>query len=190
MQRRAIAKRPPRKAATVAAAAEAREDARGADDADQECCVCYLPLKEKSAFPCAHATCATCFEKLEICPICRTGKDGISGLVRQETRDREERAAREARDEAFASSRETVVYFQGTPPGEHPFENTFVVNVAPNLSPAMLASLPEVLARSLVGLRGRPPRSVGERQNRAAEILRMGGGRLRIQNIFERQDHR
>jgi hypothetical protein len=119
------------------------------------------------------------------------GKDGRPGIARQQERERleaEERAAM-----AEAGPRHTVVIIQGGGgfQGDHPFSSENTTFSVGNLPVAIVQNLPSILAQAME-YRGRNPTlsrsvqrmSIGERQHRASQLLRVSGGRIRIGDLL------
>ena len=153
----------------------------------EECPVCLYAPKERTgaaskwaAFPCCHKTCAECFEKCERCPICRCGKDGELGILQQE---RSEREAAQRRPEQPTSH--LVAIFQAGD-GSNPFSpESLSVRVNGLAGPAM-SIIPEVLAAIHRENTSGRRLSHGQRQQRAAELLRFDGG-FTIRDILGRE---
>lgn len=145
-----------------------------------ECSVCYYDPNDAAApcasfvsFPCTHKVCNVCFPKLDVCPICRTGKDGSTGIDRQR---REEAAAAAERARRAGDDRTgvTFVFYSGGggAPNEHPFSDTSTVfRIAVNEARERL----------------RRARSHGQRQQAAAEIMRVSSSRLHIEDLLGRR---
>ena len=157
-----------------------RKAKRDADEGE-ECCVCFQNPSDADApccrwkhFPCcSHRTCELCFARLEECPICRTGKDGTPGIERQQAREAADAAARAA----SAETHPTVIVFQSGG-GGHPFSETGTLFRVAGLPPALMQHMPEILAAGMDferarGRRAGRPLSHGERQQRAARIMRI-----------------
>ena len=164
------------------------------DKDEDECCVCFQnpsdadsPCCRWMAFPCTHQTCELCFARLEECPICRTGKDGTPGIERQQAREAADAAARAA----SAETHPTVIVFQSGG-GGHPFSAIDTLFRVTGLPPALMQQMPELLAAGVDFERERGPRrsgrplSHGERQHRAARIMRIGET-LRIEDLLGRR---
>lgn len=159
-------------------------------DEGEECCVCFqnpsdvdAPCCRWKSFPCGHKTCELCFARLEECPICRTGKNGVPGIERQRAR---EAADAEARAAASAAP-PTVIVFQGGN-GGHPFSETNTIFRMVGLPPALLQQMPALIdfERARGHLRAGRPLSHGERQQRAAQLMRIGEA-LRIEDLLGRR---
>lgn len=179
MQRRTIAKR------SLRGKQPTKKPEVEADD-PEECPVCLYAPKDRTgraskwvAFPCCHKTCAECFERCERCPICRCGKDGELGIVQQE---RSEREAAQRRQEPTPA---LVAFFRGG--SGHPFgPDTLSVRVSGLATPAM-SIIPEVLAAINSENASGRRMTHGQRQQRAAQILRFENGAYQIMDILGRE---
>ena len=165
-----------------------RKAKRDADEGE-DCCVCFQNPSDADApccrwmtFPCSHQTCELCFARLEECPICRTGKDGTPGIERQQAREAADAQARAATASAPPT---TVIFFQG---GDgHPFSEANSIFRMVGLPPSLMEHMPEILAAGMDferarGRRSGRPLSHGERQQRAARLMRIGEA-LRIEDL-------
>ena len=163
--------------------AEAKTERKAKRDKDEdECCVCFQnpsdadsPCCRWMTFPCLHRTCELCFSRIDECPICRTGKDGTPGIERQQAREAADAQARAA----TASAPPTTVIFFQSGGGGHPFSEADTLFRVAGLPPALMQHMPEILAAGMDFERARGhgrsgrPLSHGERQQRAARIMRI-----------------